>query len=67
MTSGDSMTVVSDGRLKNHGGFGWVAAIGDKVIMTCRGKVKGSIDQMSSFRSEATGMLSAVYVIYRIK
>lgn len=67
MTSDDSITVVSDGALKNHGSFGWVAAIDKEVFMTCRGKGKGCADQMSSFRSKATGMLSAVYDLYRIK
>lgn len=63
MTSNDSITVVSNGRLKNHGRFGWAAAIKDEVVMIYGGKVKGSAGETSSFWSEATGMLSVVYVL----
>ena len=49
MTSDETITVVSNGGLKNYGGFGWVAAVEDKVIMKCCREVKGSKDQSSSF------------------
>ena len=66
MASDETITLVSDGGLKTYEGFGWVAAMEDEILMTCYGEVKGSCDQTSSYRSEATGMLSEVYVMKRI-
>lgn len=58
MPSDNTMTVVSNGGLRNHGGFGWLAA-----IMTCHGTVQDSHDQMSSYQAEATGMLFALHLM----
>lgn len=48
MSSYAMITIISDGGLKNHGGFGWVAARDDEIIMYDFGPVTGSQDQMAS-------------------
>lgn len=67
MTSNETITIMSDGGLKDNGGFDWVAARDDEILITCYGKVKGSQGQMSSFRSKATSMFSTTYMMYRIR
>ena len=63
MSSDETATIVSDGGLRDHGGFGWVAARDDEVIATCCRTVQGSRDQMLSYHTKATGMLSALHVM----
>lgn len=57
------MAIVSNGGLKIVGGFGWVIALDKDIIATCQGSVKGRKDQMSSFRTEAVGMASAMFFL----
>jgi ribonuclease HI len=66
MTSEEIVTIVSDGGLKTDGGFGWVAAVDEEIIAKCHGAVRGSRDQLSSFRTEATGMFSAMRLMSSI-
>lgn len=66
ITSGEELTIVSDGGLKIVRGFGWVIALDKEIIATCQGSVKGSKDPMSSFRNEAVGMASAMYFLKKI-
>lgn len=60
------ITLVSNCGVKDEGGFGWVAARDDEVIAVCHGNVRGSTQQMSSFRTEASEVFSAVHLISRI-
>lgn len=53
MTSDEMVTIVSDGGLKAESGFGWVAARDDEILEICHGEVKGSLNQMSSYPTEA--------------
>lgn len=66
ITSGETLTVVSDGGLKKAGGFGWVLANDEEIKAKCSGSVKGSRDQMSSFRTEITGMASVMKLLEKI-
>lgn len=54
------LVIVSDGGLRNKGGFGWVTAANKEIIATCYTKVKGRIETMSYFQTEATGMYSGM-------
>lgn len=51
-TSAQTIALVSDGGLKDEGGFGWVAARDDKIIAVYHCEVHGSQDQLSLFRTE---------------
>ena len=66
INTGDQIKIVSNGGLKRFGGFGWVAAIDEENIASFHGRVTGSEDQMSSFRSETTGMAAAMYLFSKV-
>lgn len=63
MTSNESVTIVSNRGLKAQGGFCCMAARANEIMATCHGNVKGSINQTSSYRTESTGMFSAIYAM----
>lgn len=58
------ITIVSDGRLRNRGGFGWVAATNEEITAMCNGA--GKIVTVSSFCIEATGMYTGMTLFSRI-
>lgn len=66
IVSGETLTIVSDGGLKAARGFGWVMANDKEMTTKCSGSVKGSRDQMSSFRTEITGLASAMKLLEKI-
>jgi hypothetical protein len=66
VASGETITIVSDGGLKAAGGYGWVMANDEEIIAKGSGGVKGSRDQMSSFRSEITGLASAMKTLEKV-
>jgi hypothetical protein len=53
VTSAKEITFVSDGGIRNRGGFGWVASSEEEIIATCHRVVRGKIAGMSSFRTKA--------------
>lgn len=61
MASGETITLC-----KRERGFGWVPARVDEVITVCHGEVWGSQDQLSSFRTETTGVMSAIQLVSSI-
>lgn len=58
--------IVGDGGLKVSGGYWWVLARDEDVIATGHGSIKGSIEQLSSFRTKAVRMASTVYFINKV-
>lgn len=66
ITGEEQIKIVSNGGLKRVRVFGWVAALDEEKIATCHGQVTGSEDQMSSFRSKATGMAAAMFLFSKV-
>lgn len=64
--SSERITIVSDGGLRRTGSFGWVLACDEEVIAKCHGPVRGSEDQLTSFRSEICGMASATLILSKV-
>lgn len=66
MSSDEMITIISNQGLRDHGGFRWAAARDEEIIVYGLGPVTGSQDQMSSYRTEATAMLSDLYIVQNI-
>lgn len=63
--NGEEILVVSERGLQTRGVFGWEAVINKAIIVTCYGKVRGRVEMMYSFRTEATGMLAFLFLTRR--